>query len=502
MAKFEKNPPKKLALVILDGFGEGAHDRGDAIFHARTPFLRTNFLSKKFPTSHLKTFGSAVGLPEFQTGGSEAGHLTLGAGRPVRQFLTEINDQIESGEFFKNSTLRDLFFRAKKCGRIHLLGLASDGGIHSFLPHLFGLQKMAKKFEIPEIFIHPILDGRDVGERTASGFLEQIESQKIGKIASVGGRFFGMDRDQNWDRIDQHFAVLADKKTEISTDSWKKNLENFYKNSEKSDYYFPPILFEKNGQIRPEDVVIFFNFRADRARQISARILERVGEKNFGVFGKYGENARKIFASTTPEIKNTLGEVVSRAGFRQLRVSETEKFNHVTFYFSGLRKIEFPGETRILVPSPKCPSYAEKPEMSAREQTDAVIEAIEKNDFALIVQNFANADLVGHSGDLTATIEAIEVLDECLARLVPKFLEKNYEILITADHGNADEMLTPAGGPNASHTKNPVLCVWISNAENHGKFRENGALADVAPTILEILGIGKPDEMTGESLIC
>ena len=396
------------------------------------------------------------------------------------------------------------------------MGLCSDGGIHSFLPHLFGLQRMAKKCKISEIYIHAFLDGRDVGERTAKGYLQQIEDQKIGTIATIGGRFYGMDRDTNWDRIQPHYDILCDPNQEVEApklgaSTWKQIIDNFYQSTDKSDYYIPPVLLEKEGQIKSNDVVIFFNYRTDRARQISSTLADdkfdqfprpvKIDSQNFGTFGPYYEDAQRPFAFGKSEINNTIGEVVSNLGQKQLRISETEKFNHVTFFFSGERKEEFPGEKRILIPSPKCTSYAEKPEMAARIQTDAAIAAIENDEFALVVQNFANADLVGHSGDLNAAIQAIEVLDKCLSKLIPVVLKKEYDIILTADHGNADEMIYPNGEESAAHSKNLVPCFVILNDMHNIQLYEKGTLADIAPTICELLEVEKTREMTGMSLI-
>lgn len=517
---------KKTYLIILDGFGLGPHDKGDAIYQAKTPFLDSLFA--KYPTAHLKTDGECVGLPSFQTGGSEVGHITIGSGRRVKHLLTKINDTIDSGEFFENAVLKKLFKTAKEKGRIHFMGLCSDGGIHSFLPHLFGLQKMAKDSGIENIYTHAFLDGRDVGERTAKEYLSQIDEKNIGKIASLGGRFFSMDRDTNWERTQKAYDVLCHPDAKSTAEGWEEYLNDYYENSEKSDYYVPPVLLEKEGQIQEDDVVIFFNYRTDRSRQISVALCDAdfseferpvcVSSQNYGIFGPYYDAGQQPFHFGDDTVINTLGEMVSKEGNSQLRISETEKFNHVTFFFSGQRKAKFEGEERILIPSPKCASYAEKPEMSAKEQTDAAIEAVQKKEYQLVVQNFANADLVGHSGEIPAAIQASEVLNSCLEKMIPILLEKGYEVFVTADHGNSDEMLLPNGEPNAGHTKNLVPFCWISpppekgeleGAEGEGKqsknlkhvLKEKGDLGDIAPTLLDVLEIQKPQEMTGESMI-
>ena len=528
---------RKVYLIILDGFGLGKGDEGDAIARANKPFLDDVF--SKYSVAKLKTDGEAVGLPSFQVGGSEAGHITIGAGRPVKHLLTKINDQIDSGEFFENSVLVKLFEKAKSSGRIHFMGLCSDGGIHSFLSHLFGLQKMAKKFGVKDVFIHAILDGRDVEERSALKYLRQIEEVGIGKIASVGGRFYGMDRDNNWDRVREHYDVFCNPDAAVLNKKCVQAVEDFYSSSDRSDYYMPPVLLEKDGQILEDDTVVFFNYRVDRGRQISSALVDKnfdnfprpfcLDNENFGVFGPYCESAQRPFSFDDESISGTLGEIVSEAGLSQLRISETEKFNHVTFYFSGERKEEFPGEKRILVPSPKCLSYAERPEMAAREQTEAAISEISVRDYGLVVQNYANADLVGHSGDLGAAISAVEVLDECLARLVPVVRGKGYDVIITADHGNSDEMVFENGEVSAAHSRNLVPFVLVpaddrtglGNPVQHGKHGEGsspkdlnqrgkkdlnqlehvGTLADVAPTVCELLGVEKSGGMSGGSLI-
>lgn len=498
---------KKVYLVILDGFGLGDHGPGNAVYQADAPFLKR--LLTHFPLAKLRTHGTAVGLPEFQMGGSEVGHLTMGAGRPVKHLLTIINDDIESGEFFKKPILKSIFEKAKNKGRIHFVGLASDGGIHSFLPHLFGLQKMAQQFSISEVFIHAFLDGRDVPERTARQYLEQIEAQKTGKIATVGGRFFAMDRDKNWERTKQEYDVLCSDGVVPYEKGWRTYLEDFYSSGDRSDYYVPPVLLHKEGRIQTEDAVIFFNFRTDRMKQITevfcqdgfsefSRPVQLIPD-NIGVFGNYNSQAHTVYSLSGKKITHTLGEVVAHYKKRQLRIAESEKFNHVTSFFSGERKEPFPGEERLFVPSPKCPSYATKPEMSALEHTSAAMEKIKNNAYSLVVHNYANGDLVGHSSDIKAAIQAVEVMDECLGKLIPFVREMGYEVFVTADHGNCEEMIYPDGTPSPAHSKNLVPFVAISDFVS--KLREAGELSDVAPTILQLLGFPVPKEMTGTSLI-
>ncbi len=505
---------KKAYLIILDGYGMGHHDKGDALFHAKTPYFDS--LLQNNPHVFLKTDGECVGLPSFQTGGSEVGHITIGSGRAVKHLLTKINDQIESGDFFENEKLQKLFQISKKNNpensRIHFTGMLSDGGIHSFQAHLYGLLEMAKRKKIQNIFLHLFADGRDVAERSIIRYLEELQKkvaelglQENVKIATISGRYFAMDRDNNWDRIAEISEKIIGNGRMISatTENIKEHIQKFYNENSESDYYLTPALLEANGQIQENDVVINFNYRSDRSRQISEKISEKIGKENYGIFGPYCDGCPEIFSFGSSKIENTLGEVLEKNNKTQLRISETEKFNHVTFFFSGERKIEFSGEKRILVPSPKCKSYAEKPEMSAREQTEELMKFLENETPDFIVQNYANADLVGHSGDLKAAEISAEVLDECLEKIIPFAQKKGYQIFVTADHGNADEMLLPNGEPNAGHTKNLVPFIKISEnsaLKSQKILREKGTLQDIAPTILKEMELEIPEEMTGENV--
>lgn len=490
---------KKAYLIILDGFGLGLHDKGDALFQGKTPYIDS--LLEKYSFAQLKTHGSAVGLPEFQTGGSEPGHITIGAGRAVKHLLTKINDEIDSGHFFENEKLKMLMKKAKKQNKIHIIGLMSDGGIHSFQPHAYGLLEMAKKNGIENIFIHFISDGRDVGDRTAKEYVHQLQKKNIGKIASLGGRFFAMDRDNNWERTEKYMNVIFGKIDEenISPDEY---IENFYSSSSDSDYYIPPVLFDENGKIETGDIVININYRTDRMRQLSKKLIEIIDIGNYGIFGPYcdftEEKAVEPFHFGDITIKNSLGEIVSQNGGSQLRISETEKFNHVTYYFSGQRKEKFINEERILINSPKCKTYAEKPEMSAIEQTEALMKEMRNNEYNLIVQNYANADLVGHSGNLKSAEKAAEILDNCLQKIIPFAQKKEYEVFVTADHGNAEVMINSDGSVNSSHTQNFVPFIWV--AENKKIIKKQGTLQDIAPSILSVLEYNIPDEMTGEMI--
>lgn len=501
---------KKVYLIILDGFGLAPASSGNAVSLANIPYLKSLLPTDKIAS--LKAHGHSVGLPEFQMGGSEVGHVTIGAGRAVKHILTKINDEIESGNFFEKEQLKALFAKAKGRGKIHFFGMASDGGIHSFLPHLYGLGKMAKMYDIPEVYVHAFIDGRDVPERTAKTYLADIERHQVGTIASIGGRFFGMDRDRNWDRTVQEYQVLTDPVHDATEKGWEETIDDFYQAGTESDYYLPPQLLHKLSQIGPDDVVICFNFRTDRMRQIMAAFCDPDFEEfdrpfvcdpaNFGVFGNYYEQAQTIFSLSSEPIANTLGQIVSETGGTQLRIAETDKVNHVTFFFSGERKNEFPGEQRILVDSPKVPSYADAPEMSAAVHTNLAIEKIQAEDFNLVVHNYANGDLVGHSANIPATIKAVETLDRELKRLVPVIQAQGYDLIITADHGNCEEMIMPDGiTPCPTHSKNLVPFRLIRADGTEPVLKKDGDLGDVAPTICELLALKKPTEMTGQSLI-
>jgi 2,3-bisphosphoglycerate-independent phosphoglycerate mutase len=509
---------KKAYLIILDGYGIGKHDKGDAIYHAKTPFFDALF--QKNPHLLLKTDGESVGLPSFQVGGSEVGHITIGSGRAVKHLLTKINDQIDSEEFFTNTKLIQLFEKAQKNNsRIHFTGMLSDGGIHSFQAHLYGLLKMAKQYEIENIFLHLFTDGRDVSERSIFQYFNNLDTNTTQifsenspvSLATLSGRFYAMDRDNNWDRIEKitDLMIAGEKNPEESELDVSHVVNNFYQSSSESDYYIPPALFDADGQIQEGDVVINFNYRSDRSRQISQKIVEKISPENYGIFGPYCDGAQEIFNFGTNKIQNTLGEVLEKNNKTQLRISETEKFNHVTFFFSGEQKAEFSGEKRILVDSPKCKSYREKPEMSAREQTQELKNFLDSCTSPLaegglggvpdfIVQNYANADLVGHSGDFEAAKISAEVLDECLSEIVPFAQSKGYQVLITADHGNADEMFLENGEQNAAHSKNLVPFIAVDSSAQI--LREKGTLQDIAPTILAYLGLPIPKEMTGENV--
>ncbi len=506
------NKINPLILVILDGYGKGKKYVGNAISLAKKPFI--DYLNKTYPHTLLKASGNAVGVPKGIAGASEPGHITLGAGRIVWQPLEEINRSIKNKTFFQKQPFLDAInIQKQNQSSIHLIGMLSDGRIHSDQTHLYALLKLFKKKGIKDsVHIHIISDGRDVPERSISKYLNELKAQikqiGVGEISSIIGRFYAMDRDNNWDRTKTAYDLFTKGKGEITSD-FIKNIKQFYKTSTKSvstDYYLPPILSKPKFQpIKDKDSVIFFNFRSDRAKQLTSAFTN----KNFPYFktkiypyfvcmGPYSDTAPIVFPPNT--VKNNLGETISKNNLRQLRISETEKYAHVTFFFNSQNNTPYKGETRILIDSPKVKSYADSPQMSAKELTNTVIKEIKKKKFEFILINYPNPDLVGHSGDIKAVIKAIEYLDKCIKPLTNTAIDNGYQMIITADHGNAEEMLyygTDIVSP--AHTNNPVNCIVIS--EKTKKLKQGKGLKDIAPTILDLMGIKKPKEMTGESLI-
>jgi 2,3-bisphosphoglycerate-independent phosphoglycerate mutase len=510
---------KKVYLMIIDGFGEGKDYKGNAITRAKMPNL--NKLREKYPLCILKCSGEAVGLPEGTVGGSEVGHFTIGAGRIVYQALEEINRSIRNSEFYKKPALLEACERVKKNEKaaLHLLGMISDAGVHSHIDHLFALLKLARDQGIKETYIHAITDGRDVPERSAVKYIQMIE-EKIAEFgmgpgsktrASIGtiiGRYYAMDRDKNWDRIKIAYDLytLMDGKKEQDA---AKAIENAYARNIKTDYYIDAIVLNEHSKIMDKDSVIFWNFRTDRTRQITQCFTgeteigftpEKTVRPFFVCFGDYSEKAPVVFP--TPVVKNNLGSIISGHKLYQLRIAETEKYAHATYFLNSQVETPFAREERVLINSPKTPSYAQKPEMSAREVTEKVLKEIEKEKYTLIVQNFANPDLVGHSGDFAATVKACEVVDECIGKIVPKALEHGYDLIITGDHGNAEYKIYEENGEQCpSHTNNPVIFLLVSKENIKKVLKKDRGLQDVAPTILQLLDIQKPPEMTGESLI-
>jgi 2,3-bisphosphoglycerate-independent phosphoglycerate mutase len=507
---------RPLALIILDGFGYNPRRENNAVALARMPFY--NRLWEQYPRTFLRTSGESVGLPEGQMGNSEVGHLNLGAGRIVYQDFTRINKSIREGDFFKNSVLQNAMTVARESkGALHLLGLLSDGGVHSHIQHLFALLEMARQAGVKETYCHAFLDGRDTPPQSGIGYLAQLEEyfqqKAYGKIATLGGRYWGMDRDKRWERVEKHFKtlVLGEGRTYKSS---AEAIEDAYRRGETDEFVTPSVIVDTQGKspatIKDKDVIIFFNFRADRARQITRAFTEkdfngfpvsyRPKLSYYACMTEYDHTFLLPAAFPPQTLDNILGQLCSQKGAKQLRIAETEKYAHVTYFFNGGIEEPFPGEDRVLIPSPKVATYDLKPEMSAFEVTDELVQRIRSKIYDLIVLNYANGDMVGHTGILEAAIKACEALDQCLEKVVTALLQVGGGALITSDHGNAEQMYDPAThGPHTAHTLNLVPFLAVTNPLV-GKLQE-GILADVAPTILKLWGWPQPKEMTGKSLI-
>ncbi len=508
-----RNTEHPVALIILDGFGFRAEDFGNAVAQAKKP----NFdrLWNTYPHELLTASGEAVGLPEGQMGNSEVGHLNIGAGRIVYQNLTRIHKSIKDGDFYENPAFLEAVANAKNNGSaLHLMGLLSDGGVHSHYSHLFALLKLAKQQGLTEVYVHGFLDGRDVGQQTALQFVEETERQMaeigIGKIASISGRYYAMDRDNRWERVELAYRALVDGVGESAASASEGISASYEKNV--NDEFVLPFAITENGEpvgtIKTGDSVVFFNFRPDRAIQLTSTFVSedfthfeqgpnKPENLTFVTFTSYSDELPTRVAFDTLDLEQTIGEVLSESGLRQLRIAETEKYPHVTFFMSGGRENEFPGEQRILVDSPKVATYDLQPEMSAYEVTDRLLQEIEDDAFDAIILNFANPDMVGHSGMLEPTIRAIEVVDECLGRIVDALHAKGGAAVITADHGNADEVVTLEGNPMTAHTTNQVPLIVT---KKDVVLRDDGILADLAPTVLKLLNVDQPKEMTGKPL--
>jgi 2,3-bisphosphoglycerate-independent phosphoglycerate mutase len=503
---------KKVALIILDGWGIGDGSKADVIANSNTSFV--NSLYKKYPHSTLRTSGEDVGLPDGQMGNSEVGHLNIGAGRVVYQDLVRINKAIREGEFQKNKVLLDAFDYANKNNKaIHLMGLVSNGGVHSHIGHLEALCDMAATNKCKNVFIHAFMDGRDTDPHSGKGYLERLTkhiASGTAKIASAVGRYYAMDRDKRWERIKLAYDLLVNGTGKKSDDAIKGITESYGENV-TDEFIKPIVISDKAGNplatIKEGDVVICFNFRTDRCREITHVLTQQdmpeQGMKtiplNYITMTIYDEKFHDVkVVYSKDDLKMTLGEVVSLQGKKQIRIAETEKYPHVTFFFSGGREDVFSGESRIMVPSPKVATYDLQPEMSAIGVTDAIVKELNKGEVDFVCLNFANADMVGHTGVYSAIVKAVETVDTCLQRVVEAGLSKNYSFIIIADHGNADFAINKDGTPNTAHTTNPVPCIVID--KDVTKVNE-GRLADIAPTILKIMGIEKPKEMTGKELV-
>lgn len=503
------------ALIILDGFACRGEEKGNAVAQANKPNFDRYW--NTYPHAQLTASGEAVGLPEGQMGNSEVGHLNIGAGRIVYQSLTRVNISIREGEFEQNETFLNAIKHAKDKGTsLHLFGLLSDGGVHSHIEHLFALLKLAANEGLEKVYVHAFLDGRDVGPQTAPGYVKQtIEKMKeigVGEFATISGRYYSMDRDKRWERVEKSYRSMVYGEGPSYTDPLEL-VEDNYKNGIYDEFILPSVLTKADGSpvatVQNDDAVIFYNFRPDRAIQISNTFTNK-DFRSFDRGAKHPENLHFVclthFSETVDgyvafqpaNLDNTLGEVISQNGMTQLRIAETEKYPHVTFFMSGGRENEFPGETRVLINSPRVATYDLQPEMSAYEVTESLLNEIEAEKHDAIILNFANPDMVGHSGMLEPTIKAVETVDECLGKIVDLIVSKGGTAIITADHGNADEVITPEGTPMTAHTTNPVpVIVTKPNVE----LREDGILGDLAPTMLELLEVAQPAEMTGKTLI-
>jgi 2,3-bisphosphoglycerate-independent phosphoglycerate mutase len=507
--------PKPVALIILDGFGCRDEKTGNAVYLSKKPNFDRYWDS--YPHTHLEASGEAVGLPQGQMGNSEVGHTNIGAGRVVYQELTRVSKSIREGEFFKNETFLNAIRHCLDKGTaLHLYGLVSDGGVHSHINHLMALLELCADQGLKKVYVHAFLDGRDVIPGSATQYIHDLQAKMqelgVGALATVQGRYYAMDRDKRWERTEKAYRAMVYGDGPTYTDP-AKALEDSYSKSVTDEFVMPTVITHEDGTpvglIQDNDGIIMFNFRPDRAIQISQvftnedfRGFDR-GDKfpkdlYYVTLTKFSESVGGYVAYKPTNLDNTLGEVLTQNGLKQLRIAETEKFPHVTYFFSGGREAEFEGEERILIPSPKVATYDLQPEMSAYELTDALLKKLDEGYLDFIVLNFANPDMVGHTGSLEATIKAIETVDECLGRVVDKIISMGGVALITADHGNADMMIMPSGEPCTTHTTNPVPLIVTNEGVD---LRDGGVLADLAPTILKFLEVQQPTEMTGQPLL-
>ena len=502
-----------MMLMILDGFGINENKKANAVKLANTPNI--DKLMKTWPTTTIYTSGLNVGLPDGQMGNSEVGHTNIGAGRIVYQDLTRITKSIEDGDFFSIKELTGAIENCQKNhSKLHIMGLLSDGGVHSHIRHLYALLELAKRKDFEDVYVHCFLDGRDTPPASGESYImkleEKMKEKGVGKIASISGRFYAMDRDKRWERVVKAYDALVNGEGEKATSAIAA-IESSYQKEVFDEFVVPTIICNGDdpvATISENDSVIFYNFRPDRAREITRSLVDPEFKEfktkplhlYYVCFTQYDETIPNVEIAFKPEtLKNTFGEYVSKKGLTQLRIAETEKYAHVTFFFNGGEEKQYKGEDRILVPSPKVETYDLKPEMSAYEVTDKVVEAIQSDKYDSIILNYANPDMVGHTGNLEAAIQAIEAIDTCVQKVVEAVEEKNGIIMMTADHGNAEQMIDyKTGEPHTAHTTNPVPLVLIGV---EGVKLKTGKLADLAPTMLELMELPKPEEMTGESLI-
>ena len=501
------------ALIIMDGFGIGENDsHKNAIAAARIPNLFR--LMGEYSVTSIGASGLNVGLPDGQMGNSEVGHTNIGAGRVVYQMLVKITKDIEDGVFFENPALLGAMENCKKNdSALHLIGLVSDGGVHSHMSHIMGLIEMAHRHGLKKVYLHALLDGRDVDVTSGAGFVRQVADKlaeyDMGKVASVGGRYYAMDRDKAWDRVEKGYAAMVYGEGNQAEDAVEA-IEESYKNG-VTDEFVVPTVCAKEGMVKANDSVVFFNFRPDRARQITRAFVDPDFdgfERRNGFFplyyvcmAQYDATMPNVHVAYPPEkLTMTMGEYLSVNGKTQLRIAETQKYAHVTFFFNGGEEKQFEGEDRILIPSPDVETFDLKPEMSAYEVTDAVLKAIEEDKYDVIIMNYANCDMVGHTGVMDAAVKAVKAVDECVGKVVDALVKKGGKAIVTADHGNADKMVDEEGKPFTPHSTNPVPAIVIDPACPSHELREGGRLCDLCPTLLKLMGMPQPKEMTGESL--
>jgi 2,3-bisphosphoglycerate-independent phosphoglycerate mutase len=506
-----------VVLVILDGWGINPDCADNAVCLARTP--RLDALFRNYPHTRIGASGLDVGLPEGQMGNSEVGHLNIGAGRIVYQDLTRISKSIADGDFFTNPAFDTALDRLRQSkGKLHLLGLLSDGGVHSHITHLYALVELARRRGIADVCIHAFLDGRDTPPQSGADYLGQLEVRLkeigTGRLATIMGRYYAMDRDNRWERVERAWRamVLGEGESAVSA---AVAIEASYQAGQTDEFVLPRMIVppgERPATIADGDAVIFFNFRSDRAREITRALTDSAFSGfprpktpnlvSFVCLSEYDETFDLPVAFPSDSLSRLLGEVVAKAGLRQLRIAETEKYAHVTFFFNGGSEVPFPGEDRVLVPSPKdVATYDQKPAMSAPAVTDEVVRHLAAGRYDLVILNFANPDMVGHTGILPAAISAMETIDGCVGRVVDAALAAGGGLLITADHGNCEQMVSMQGQPHTAHTSNPVPLLLVTAEFQNARLRDHGILADLAPTILALMGLAKPSEMTGENLL-
>ncbi|MBS1533626.1 MAG: 2,3-bisphosphoglycerate-independent phosphoglycerate mutase [Bacteroidetes bacterium] len=503
---------KKVILMILDGWGKSPDPKVSAIDQAQVPFI--NSLYPKYPNAQLRTDGLNVGLPEGQMGNSEVGHMNLGAGRIVYQDLAKINLAVQNKTLSQEQPLKDAFDYAKTQNKkMHFLGLVSNGGVHSHMSHLFGLLDAASDYGLTQVYVHAFTDGRDVDPKSAEKDLAELQAytqKSHAKIASVIGRYYAMDRDKRWERVKLAYDLVVNAQGE-KTQNLIGSIQESYAQGVTDEFIKPLVLTDASGNptavIEENDVVIFFNFRTDRGRELTEVLSQTdMHELNmhklnlyYVTMTNYDETYRNVHVIYDKDnITETLGEVLEKAGKKQIRIAETEKYPHVTFFFSGGRELPFEGETRILKNSPKVATYDLKPEMSAYELADALVPELQKGEVDFVCLNFANGDMVGHTGVMQAAIKACEAVDACVQKVITAALENNYATIVIADHGNCETMINPDGSPNTAHTTNPVPIIVV---DPEIKAVKNGILGDIAPTILHLMGIEKPKAMTQSSLV-